>query len=383
MEFKVENNILQVHLNGRIDTSNAENVGNKINEIRQANPEGSLVLDAEHLEYISSAGLRQILKLKKQEKDLKIINVCSEVYEIFDMTGFAEMIDIEKAYRNISVDDCEVIGEGSNGRVYRINDDTIVKVYKNDDALEDIQRERDLAKAALVMGVNTAIPYDVVKVGEHFGSMFELVNSKSITKWLKAYPEEKDKYIKVFADMLKEVHDTPVKKGTLPSEKQVAINWVNYLKGHIDDEHFNKLYKLVDDVPESDFLIHGDYHTNNVHYDGKEAILIDMDTIAVGDSIFEFGCIYNAYIGYGLDDPDKIEKFMKVDVNTAKEIWTKTCQMYFGVEDITDIEDKAKIIGLTRVLRRTIKREPENVGLIEKSRKLLLEAIDKVDTLTL
>jgi len=383
MNSEVKDGGLVIYLEGNIDTTNVEAVGNEINGIREGHPDGMLTLDAEKLNYVSSAGLRQILKLKKANKDFKIINVSSEVYEVFDMTGFTEMMDIEKGYRTLSVDGCEVVGEGSNGKVYRLNPDTIIKVYKNNDALEEIKRERELARTALVMGVNTAIPYDVVKVDGMFGSVFELIDCKSITKWIKEDPANTDEYIDVFVQMLKDIHDTDVKPGLLPDEKPVALNWVEYLKGHIDDEHYNKLYKLVEEVPSSNKMIHGDYHSNNVHYNKKESILIDMDTIACGNPIFEFGCMYNAYQGFGLADHDKIEKFLKLPYDTAQLVLNETVKRYFGVDDPTDIINKAKVIGLTRVLRRTIKREPDNTALLEAAKSNLLAAIDAVDSIVL
>ena len=79
----------------------------------------------------ASAGLRVILRLRKQEPELAIVNVSPEVYEIFEMTGFTEMMPVSRAYRRVSVDGCEVIGQGANGKVYRLDPETIIKVYLN------------------------------------------------------------------------------------------------------------------------------------------------------------------------------------------------------------------------------------------------------------
>ena len=384
MNSKFENGALTIFLEGNVDTSNAEQVGAEIDAIRAENPDGGLILDLENLKYISSAGLRQILRLKKKEKDYKIINCSSEIYEIFDMTGFAEMMDIQKAYRKMSVDGCEVIGEGSNGVVYRLNPDTIIKVYRNSDALDDIKRERELAKTALVLGINTAIPFDVVKVGDMYGSVFELLSAKSLTKLIVAEPENKDKYIKIFADMLKEIHDTPVKPGTLPDMKEKAIGWVEWLQPHIPADTYEKLHKLVEDVPHVDNMLHGDYHTNNVHYANGESILIDMDTLSVGHPVFEFASIYLAYIGFGEVDHDRVEKFLKLDWDTAGYVWKKLLDLYFeGKDDAfkADVEAKAKVVGYARMLRRTIKREPDNKALIDLSLNNLIEYVNKVDSL--
>jgi len=138
MKHTFENNTLTVYLKGRIDSSNAAEVEKEITDIGFA-PDVKVVVDMQELEYISSAGLRVILRLKKTNDDTEIINTSSDVYEIFDMTGFTELLPISKAYREINVDGCEVIGEGANGLVYRIDADTIIKVYKNPASIDEIQ----------------------------------------------------------------------------------------------------------------------------------------------------------------------------------------------------------------------------------------------------
>ena len=384
MEFDLQGDVLTIKIEGTIDSNNAESVGNQIDEIRNGNSHTSLVLDFAKLNYISSAGLRQVLRLKKLCPNFKVINVTSEVYEIFDMTGFSEMMDIEKAFREMSVDGCEVIGEGSNGIVYRVSPDQIIKVYKNPDALDDIKRERELARKALVLGINTAISFDVVKVGDKYGSVFELLNSKSLTKLINEDKSKLEEYITVFANILKDIHKTEVKDGSLPSAKQIAIKWVEWLNGKIPQDTYDKLYKLLSDVKETNFLIHGDYHTSNLHYANGEAILIDMDTLAVGNPLFDFSSIFLAFRGFGEVDHDRIIKFLKIDWDTANQIWDTLLKKYFDTEDETklqEIKNKAMTLGYTRLLRRTLKREPDNKELIEYSLNRLIECVNKVDSI--
>jgi len=386
MRSTYENGILTIYPESSIDTGNAEQVGKEIADIREQYPDGALVLDLENLTYISSAGLRQILKLKKKEKNFRIINCSSEIYEIFEMTGFAEMMDISKAFRKMSVEGCEVIGEGSNGVVYRLNPDTIIKVYKNSDALDDIKRERELAKTALVLGINTAIPFDVVKVDDKYGSVFELLSAESLTRLIMDDPENRDKYIKIFADLLKEIHSTEVREGLLPSAKDTAVGWVEWLKPHIPEKTYDKLYKMITDIPESNTMVHGDYHTNNVHYDNNEAILIDMDTLSVGNPIFEFASIFLAYRGFGEIDPDNIREFLMIDWDTAGYILDKLMDYYFDDKDEaykTEVMNRARTIGYNRILRRTIKRTPDEKEKIEHYYNQLLEFVEKVDSLAI
>ncbi len=159
---------LTLALSGHIDSSNAAAVEAGITQAVQRYAHKCLTLDMSALEYISSAGLRIILRLLKREPALSLSELSSKVYEIFDMTGFTELLPIRKAYRRVSIAGCEAIGRGANGTVYRIDRDTVVKVYNAPDCLPDVQRERELARKASVLGIPTAIPYDVGRVGGGF-----------------------------------------------------------------------------------------------------------------------------------------------------------------------------------------------------------------------
>ena len=175
---------MNIILDGRIDSSNAPYWEEKIREQLEGKEGEPIVLDGTSLEYISSAGLRLILRMKKRFPDIRFINAGPEVYGILETTGFTEIIQVEKAYRAVSVQGCEVIGHGSNGTIYRIDQDTVVKVYKEADALREIQKERQLAKLALILGIPTAISYDVVRVEDTYGSVFEFLNARSFTRIL-------------------------------------------------------------------------------------------------------------------------------------------------------------------------------------------------------
>lgn len=388
MNKKVENGVLTLFLDGRIDSANAAQVGAEIDSIMSETAYEKIVIDAENLAYISSAGLRVILKIRKADPELEIINASAEVYDIFEMTGFTEMITIKKAYRRLSVDGCEVIGEGANGKVYRLDPDTIIKVYLNPDCLPDIHRERELARKAFVLGIPTAIPYDVVKVGEGYGSVFELLNAKSFAKLIAAEPENLDKYVGLYVDLLKKIHSTELKKGDMPDMKAVALDWAEFLRDYLPEDKADKLCSLVAAVPESNSMMHGDYHIKNVMMQNDEVLLIDMDTLCMGHPVFEFASVFLAYVGYSENDHTIVEKFLGIPYDIAVKIWDKTLRLYFGTDEeqkIKEYEDKAKIVGYTRMMRRTIRRNgfdtPEGIKDIEMCKKNLEELLSRVDTL--
>lgn len=377
-----------IKLSGRIDSGNSTEVEERILKELEGNDSEEVIFDASELEYISSSGLRTILHLRKSYPGLKIINVGSDVYEIFDMTGFTQMMPVEKAYRVVSVEGCEEIGRGANGTIYRIDKDNVVKVYNNADALEEIQHEREVARLALVLGVPTAISYDVVKVGDSYGSVFELLNARSFSKIISNEPEKLDWCVKEYVDMLKLIHGTLVPEGKLPDMRDTAIGWAEFMKDYLAEEDADKLIKLIKDVPHDDHMIHGDYHTKNLELQGDEVLLIDMDTLAVGHPIFELASMFNAFIGFSELDPEIIKNFQGFDAETAGKFWHKVLAMYLGTDDedvIKDVEDKARIVGYTRLIRRSIKRKglenEKSRAEIEHWKSELLDLLAKKDTL--
>ena len=233
---------VRIPLTGRIDSTNAPDVEKQIlDELAGVAPDVPVALDFEKLDYISSAGLRVILRLKKNWNDLTVENVNSDIFETLEMTGFTEMMTVKKAYRVVSVEGCEVIGEGANGKVYRIDSDNVVKTYKNADALAEIQHEREVARLALILGVPTAISYDVVRVGDSYGSVFELLNAKSFSKLLANEPDKYDFCVSEYVKMLKKIHSIEVPEGKLPKIKEKVLSAVTRVKDTLPDGLGDKL----------------------------------------------------------------------------------------------------------------------------------------------
>ena len=384
--YRLDKDILYIAIEGRIDASNAAAAEEKIFSIKKGNPGKHTVVDAEKLEYISSAGLRVILRLRKEEPKLAIINVASDVYDVFDMTGFTDMVTVEKAYPRMSVEGCEFIAKGANGAVYRYDSETILKTYFAKDALPEIKQERENARRAFVLGINTAIPYGIVRVGDSYGTVTELLNATSVTKLIRANPDDMTQAAKYYIDMLKNIHSTEVDDGEVPDMKETALDWANFVAPHLPEAQAKKLQALIEAVPKSNSLMHGDYHTNNIMVQNGEPLLIDMDTLCMGHPVFELGSMFNAFVGYSELDHQNMLDFFGYSFETAGKFWNIALKMYLGTEDeavCQSVAEKAMIIGYTRMLRRSIRRphEADSPAKIARCKEMLGILLDKVDTL--
>ena len=383
---RIDKDILYIAVAGRIDASNAAEAEEKIFAIKNDHPGKHAVVDADQLEYISSAGLRVILRLRKEAPKLAIINVASDVYEVLDMTGFTDMVTVEKAYPKMSVEGCEFIAKGANGAVYRYDAETILKTYFAKDALPEIKQERENARRAFVLGINTAIPYGIVRVGDSYGTVTELLNAVSVTKLIRNDPEDLSQAAKYYIDMLKSIHAIQVEDGEVPDMKETALDWADFVSQHIPEDQGKKLRALIQAVPKRNTLMHGDYHTNNIMVQNGEPLLIDMDTLCMGHPVFELGSMFNAFVGYSELDHQNMLDFFGYTFETAGKFWNLALKMYLGTEDeavCQSVAEKAMVVGYTRMLRRAVRRphEADSPAKIERCKQMLAELLERVDSL--
>ena len=386
VSYRVDKDILYIAVEGRIDASNAAEAEEKIFRIKNDNPGKHTVVDADKLAYISSAGLRVILRLRKEEPKLAIINVASDVYEVFDMTGFTDMVTVEKAYQRMSVEGCEFIAKGANGAVYRYDNETILKTYFAKDALPEIKQERENARKAFVLGINTAIPYGIVRVDDGYGTVTELLNATSVTKLIRNNPDDMSEAVTYYIDMLKSIHAIKVDDGEVPDMKETALAWADFVAPHLSEEHGKKLRALIEAVPEQNTLMHGDYHTNNIMVQNGEPLLIDMDTLCMGHPVFELGSMFNAFVGYSELNHQNMMDFFGYSFETAGKFWNMALKMYLGTEEeavCQSVAEKAMIIGYTRMLRRAIRRpnEADSPAKIARCKEMLVKLVEKTDSL--
>lgn len=354
MRTTILNNTLTLFPCGRIDSNNAEQIEREIFTAVDSANDATVVIDAKNLEYISSAGLRVLMKLRKTiNMPIPVINVSRDVYDIFETTGFTELLDVRRAMREISVEGCEIIGQGFYGTVYRIDSETIVKVYKSPDCLPMIQNEQRLAKLAFIKGVPTAISYDTVRVGDSYGSVFELLKAKSFNDLLITEPDNFDALIRKYVDFLKSVHSTEMDEGSLPKAKDLFLSYLDAIRSYVSDEQLNRMHELISGLPDDLHLVHGDIHMKNIMVVDNEPMLIDMDTISTGQPIFDLLGLYISYMAFPEDDPGNLLSFFGIPDEWGKRIWNKIIEYYFDTTDekmISGINSKIRLLAMIRFL---------------------------------
>ena len=348
IQFTNNNGDATITLCGRLDTSVSTEIKSEIDKnLATAENINSLTMDAEGLEYISSSGLRILLVLAKSYKNFKVVNVNPDVYDVLNMTGFSKIINVERALRQLSIDGCEQIGVGGVGTVYRLDGDTIIKVFREGTTIDEVRKEITMSKEAFVMGTPTAISFDIVKVGSQYGLVYELLNAETLSSCIKRAPERIEEFARQYANLFRQLHSIEVPADSnVPDAIEHERQQILHIRRYFPQESIDLLLQILDAIPTSNRLLHLDLQVKNTMMQGDELMLIDMGEMGCGHPVLDLGHAYSAMVLL-IGDYDKT---IGIPRELGNKVWDLAINYYFEGLPADVIEQrKAQIDVVARI----------------------------------
>lgn len=354
MNVYIDGDVLNVELEGRIDAANAGSFEGEVMSALDAQEVRRARFDASDLEYISSAGLRVIMKVLRRVDEVTLVEASPEVYDVFEMTGIAQMMDVRRAMRTLSIDGLEMIGAGANGRVFRLDQERIVKVYNPiTNTPEKIFQEKQVAREAFVAGVPSALSFEMVRVGDSYGIVYEMIDALTLGEAIARVPERLEEYSTRMANMLLKLHATEFAPGTLPDARLSLHVWVDIAErsGYYTDEVIAAAHRLVDSIPPRNTFVHGDFHPGNIMVtEDDEFLLIDMGDASMGDPIVDLLGSYQI-MRIIADHPGGPERYMGLSSEQSIRVWDTFARTYFGTDDPEQLEVIERRLKFYTILR--------------------------------
>ena len=315
------------------------------------------------------------------------------MYDIFSVTGFTELLNVRKRLREISLDGCPAIGGGAFSTVYRLDPETIVKVFdKHAAALAEVERDRNISHKVFMQDVPTAIAYDVVKAGGHYGLVYEMIDADSLSGTLAEHPERLEDLSIKAARLLKQLHSTEFEPGTFPDarEKLHMMAQKIFTQTLINEQDKAVIDGVIDRIPYRNTFIHTDFHSKNLLVLNDELILIDVGDAGLGHPIIDLliSCFH-----FGGMPENILEKFSDIhqriiglDYKTLKAMWRVILREYFGTSDkdtlarYEDVMENYAAIMLLYVL--SIIAKGAGIDLSGYSAQIMAHFREAADTLT-
>lgn len=370
---------LTIYLEGRIDAANAPHVEDDINALMDEFSPERVSLDATRLVYLSSAGLRIVMRLIRRCTDVRIVNAPPAVYEVLDMTGIAEMLPVTRLPREQSIDGLKQIGAGAFGRVYRLDAERVIKVYAPEvNPLDKIERERASARQAFIHGIPSAIPFETVRVGAEHGIIYELVDARTLGEAVSAEPHRLEEYATRMADLLKQLHSTHFEPGQLPDARGIFYGWVDVAeRSRLYAPHTIELLRqFVDGFGAADTFVHGDFHPANIMVmpDG-ELLLIDMGDASMGSPDIDLAGTFHV-LRIAARRPGGAERLTGMSQQALDQLWEIFVRRYFSVERVTEVEAIERQLKV-RALPRTMGSTARSKLIDEDTRRRQASALEQ------
>lgn len=391
--YEVSDGILRMKVCEDIHSGNAPQLQEITDGLLDTVPHDGAEFDLSDVGYISSAGLRVLLQTFKREKAaghstdrFALTGVGSTVNEILDMTGFSSVFRVSKALRKISLKDAVLIGDGFFSQVYRVDAENIIKVYNANASDEDIRRELDRAKYAMILGIPTAISYDIVEADGRKGVLFEMMNCGSLRDALRDHPEQEERLLDQYAELLLKLHASGDTARQLPDARDRLWDSLKKVAPLLTQDEAEKIRQLFDALPDTDTVIHGDCHVKNIMLHNGEPELIDLDTLSRGDPVIELGNICYTYTAFETLWPGNTEEFLGISAAQSARIREGLLKRYFSGASPEAFEANLNRIGFMcwfRMLQFVVGYRSDEPETVEKVLTFMRGYLRKIDTLKL
>ncbi len=260
-----------------------------------------------------------------------------------------QLADIFAKMRRVSIDGCKMIGSGMNGKVYRLDEETIVKVYSKKNSIQAVLQEKEFAKWALIHDIPTAISFAVVRVGNQYGMVFELLEAMSVSQLILQNPDRTELYMKQYVDFMKKIHSVMADTLIMKDRKKEYIDMVYDISDMIGEALTARILKPLSDIPDDVTLLHGDFHLDNVLQTKWGFMVIDMDMLGFGNPIFDFVNLYSTLIGFRIIDPDNF--VVKVPKAMNHKLWGMTLHLYYSEMDEHELHKMNNLIAALSMVR--------------------------------
>jgi uncharacterized protein (TIGR02172 family) len=280
---------LRLRLAGPLDQATSPRVRERL----PAAAAGTLEIDLAACSFISSAGLRLLLEIHKSFQSsgnlFRLVNVPLSIENILETTGLSQLLSFSRARREISIDGREMMAAGTCGECYRLDEESVVKLYYAGISADLVEREKQFAREAFILGVPTAISYEIVQCGDRLGVIYEMLEAKLFSEIIRNDLQNLESHAKTLAAAARTIHSARDSQSVFPEAKTHFRRSMHQLADDFPPEDIEHLRHRLDHIPDTDECVHLDLHTSNIMIRDGQPLIIDMGEFSVGSFLFDLG----------------------------------------------------------------------------------------------
>ena len=381
IDKETKNKGIHASISGSITAELVPYFRSQIKSLYAENPDEDIILGAKELEFLSTAAAEEIRSLSETHRNILFDELNQLCFVSLHLAGLDDHVLRHSKIPEIEVSDCERIGGGANGIVYRYENDKIAKVFISNPDVDEILMESKLLKKLFWLNIPCPISFGIALCDGKLALIYEMMDAVSLKAIIKENRSNIAKYMPEYIALVRKMHMIQGEDlDSFPRQvfKKEVLMKADILDAVIGESYIGKTRKIIESIQEPETLLHGDIQPSNVMFGKDGAYFIDFDTISTGYPILEIGNLRRSMIcdfefGEYKDNP-----FLGISAETSMKFWNTFIDMYYKGVDKTVLQEKlrlAEIISIVLYLAKLKKRN--NIGAaFEKGLQRLRNLID-------
>ncbi len=277
---------------------------------------------------IHFAALRRLMNARRAGVRFSIINASDEVLERFVDTGVSHFIDVCRRPKPLDMSQYEEFGASYLSKSYNSQDgDAMIKVYGGNVPKAMVAQEKAVARAVMLFGLPTPLVGTIYEDGDMTGLDFErIANKRSFSRIIADEPERLEEMTRRFAQMSKQLHNTPCDTAIFSDRALVHRQAVINCEGLTEGEK-EQILRFVDAIPAVTTCLHGDLQLSNVITSGGEDLWIDLGDFGYGYPMLDLGMLYFLT---RLTTEERGQQLFHLGLKELSRIWDIFAEEYAG-----------------------------------------------------
>lgn len=273
--------------------------------------------------------------------------------------------NMDKEIKNIDLTQWQQVGEGANGKTYvarpqaapqcghtdGANAGVILKVSNSHlSTLEAVRKEFDVSRAVHALGLATPEMKEIVRVGNAYGTISELIKPKrSLGRICCDNPERTEEMATLLCTRGKELFATPCDTGFFPSRKAHLLQALGRVQ-FVGRKTLSALETFAQRIPDATTCLHGDFQMGNLILSGERHYWIDLDRFGYGDPMFDVGHLYMLCNVYS--SMKYVQGLFHMTRDQFHRFWDAFARAYTGSADHADFDREAARFACFDVILR-------------------------------
>ncbi len=369
----------RIHVGGRLTSERAKELEKEIGAVQGS---GNLEMDFADVSWISSEGIRLLLKLTEQGRRIRLFNVSAEVYDALEASRITERLEAKRPLKKVSVEGLRRIGEGASAAVYELDDDRVIKVFYPNVSEAFILMENEISRQVFLSGIDTMVTYDVVSTDQGMGIIYEKLRAENLHDRMKEDRGHLASMARKFADFVLQSHKIRLNGGIFgQASDTLTVALREYESLGISREESGILTDVVNRlVAPTDEFCHADCHLGNAMIkDDGSLQFIDVGRVSCGHMIFDTLSMFiqYRYPGYHrIEDQNNVSRFARPFTPEERQlIWDTYFDTVTGIRDAEQkrlAEEQISVLSGIHLL--TAMRLTRDAGFL--SAKLVRQFVD-------